>query len=226
MNKTGAEKHWREIKRWVNSNSSWVWRNKAKNCTWVKINDPSFLEEFEYVVDDEWAELRKAQIDGKQLQFNDLAGTGWIDRVLDEEYMSFTEPEDWRIKPEIEFPIYCRSKAYNLIVKFIGRKEGIVVMSDGKPYQIGHTDNHLVPFDYATWEPVETVKIDGATLFDTQPVLAWNEEETMRTIGFFDAENKCLFTSLGHRSGMCYDNYAPVENIEPWTIEAWEKLEI
>ena len=51
-----------------------------------------------YIVDDEWAELRKAQIDGKQLQT--LQGI-WRDETLTYKSLNGVgQPKHWRIKPE------------------------------------------------------------------------------------------------------------------------------
>ena len=61
-----------------------------------------------YIVDDEWAELRKAQADGKQLQYH-LNGIEWRDSSITrtDYVIGNTKPKGWRIRPEYpEEPVY------------------------------------------------------------------------------------------------------------------------
>ena len=51
-------------------------------------------------MNDEWAELRKAQVDGKQLQFNaEHKQSSWEYKVLSVNPPIGT-PEDWRVDPK------------------------------------------------------------------------------------------------------------------------------
>ena len=81
-----------------------VWaKPENKNEKWTSTNTPSWTENIIYIVDDKWAELRKAQVDGKQLQVNYL-GEGWKDAKLKLRNAQFWDAECWRVKPEE--PIY------------------------------------------------------------------------------------------------------------------------
>ena len=110
--------HKDEIKYWAeHKNCTDVWAKEFNEQDWelvkhYKINWSCKVCKF--IVDDEWAELRKAQADGKQLQrqsnFKD-----WEDDTLRYADMKYTTPKDWRIKPEE--PVY----EYQVIYK-IGRK--------------------------------------------------------------------------------------------------------
>jgi len=99
-----------EIGRWVNSpEGTGVWINKQHGNGWFLHSDKSmncWYPEFLYVVDDEWAELRKAQIDGKQLQLNPTFSKNgvWMDKKLTDDRMSFDTPKQWRIKHDE--PVY------------------------------------------------------------------------------------------------------------------------
>jgi len=90
-----AQPHKDEIIRWANSpEGTMVWYKDFGH--WIITDNPSWDSGTLYIVDDEWAELRKAQADGKQLQR--FSGT-WVDE--DTLNMgTFEEPKYWRIKPE------------------------------------------------------------------------------------------------------------------------------
>ena len=83
-----------------------VWQFFEDSNKWILVF-PGWDKNNKYVVDDEWAELRKAQIDGKQLQRKDGVGDvgqqRWRDDSLSgmdqSEYVS--KPTDWRVKPNV-----------------------------------------------------------------------------------------------------------------------------
>lgn len=97
-------RHKEEIVRWANSpDGTKVW--EKLNSGWHLSTYPAWSPNVPYIVDDEWAELRKAQADGKQLQYCDIYNK-WVDRVLDVSYMNTTSSSilsRWKIKPE---PVY------------------------------------------------------------------------------------------------------------------------
>ena len=89
-----------------------VW-GKMKSGKWV-ILDQLFWTGFSgYIVDDEWAELRKAQEDGEQLQFTNGVDE-WIDSELTLSYIRkqhSNEVQKWRVKPKkpsYEWQWHCR----------------------------------------------------------------------------------------------------------------------
>ena len=106
-------KHKHEIKYWAeHPDKTKVWFKSKKRDKWLIDELCGWYSEFIYIVDDEWAELRKAQVDGKQLEYyigyrkeeiNDEVY--WVNSALSRYDMENTLPEHWRIKPEKE-PIY------------------------------------------------------------------------------------------------------------------------
>ena len=88
--------HKDEIVRWANSaEGTNVWLKRV-NGVWVIINAPSWDKNYIYIVADEWAELRKAQADGKQLEV--LIGSTWISETLLVGHESVSGTNVWRIK--------------------------------------------------------------------------------------------------------------------------------
>ena len=95
-------KHYSEIVRWAH-NPQLVWTRMSNNKGWVLISNPQWNESTVYILDDKWAELRKAQADGKQLQCINNIGTDYTNDILDYQAMLITQPEDWRIAVEYEY---------------------------------------------------------------------------------------------------------------------------
>ncbi len=61
---------------------------------------------------------------------------------------------------------------------------------------------------------------------DKEPVWAWDYPDTVsKRLSFYDNINKKLFTYDGKRSGPIYTNYAKVEHLEQWMLDAQAKLE-
>lgn len=101
-------RHKDEIFRWLNSpDDTKVWINKNQGRGWYLYASKTincWYDEHSYIVDDEWAELRKAQADCKQLEFN-ITGNEWICKTLMiTEDTKIENISKWRIKPEE--PIY------------------------------------------------------------------------------------------------------------------------
>ena len=96
--------HENEIKYWSeHPDGTKVWCKSESTDGWVLI-EPKWTGIGTYIVDNEWAELRKAQADGKQLQYDN--SNGWCDSKLSKwDYINKnTEVKYWRIKPEE--PVY------------------------------------------------------------------------------------------------------------------------
>ena len=91
-----AHKHKDEITRWANSaESTNVWY-KSRDGNWYLLDRPAWINKVAYIVDDEWAELRKAQADGKQLEV--IIGSTWISETLLIGHESVSGTNVWRIK--------------------------------------------------------------------------------------------------------------------------------
>jgi PAS domain-containing protein len=59
----------REIKYWAEHPDGTGVRHKTADGKWHRHGTVHWLENITYIVDDEWAELRKAQADGKDIYF-------------------------------------------------------------------------------------------------------------------------------------------------------------
>ena len=93
--------HAEEIKYWADyPDRTRVWHRHKEKKLWVLTSSPSWFKDRIYIVDNEWSELRKAQADGKQLQFK-YGNSPWIDGTLTlEEIKNYGDNKEWRIKPE------------------------------------------------------------------------------------------------------------------------------
>lgn len=60
---------------------------------------PKWNKDTKYITDNEWAGLRKAQADGKQLQVKTVHGH-WVNSTLKIRHLKTDDIENWRIKPE------------------------------------------------------------------------------------------------------------------------------
>lgn len=93
--------HKTEIKRWANCpDGTKVYFKSSNENRWSVSSTPLWKEENIYIVDDEWAELRRAIIDGKTVEFNHSVD-GWVST----ENIGF-KVENYRIKPDVAEVIY------------------------------------------------------------------------------------------------------------------------
>ena len=89
-----AEKHKPVIIWWLKNTGRGVWIRMCNSDVWYKSKNPTF-EEFEVIVqNDEYAEFRKAQADGKVIQ--DDTGLDWSEC----RYLWDLPIERYRIKPD------------------------------------------------------------------------------------------------------------------------------
>jgi len=122
--------HANEIRYWAeHPDGTKVWL-KHQNSDWTLLEDYEInwrLKKGIYIVDDEWAELRIAQADSKQLQYLSFSGK-WIDDTLDYNKMTLML-KNWRIKPEnpvYEYQVIYRltnSNVYNLTCEYYKDEE-------------------------------------------------------------------------------------------------------
>jgi len=96
--------HKDEIIRWAKCpDGTKVWRKDKLDGEWQNFKAFEWRPDHIYIIDDEWAELRKAQIDGKQLQVKSKYECKWIDVELSSYDINHSDPKYWRIKSE---PVY------------------------------------------------------------------------------------------------------------------------
>jgi len=71
-----VKKHKNEIIRWATSDIERVWQKAYIEDEWTLTESPSWCDFYAYVVDDEYAEIKKAYIDGRTVQIS-LYEKGW-----------------------------------------------------------------------------------------------------------------------------------------------------
>ena len=82
MVKDWEKVHLEEKQRWMSlPNGTKVWTKPKYSNRWSTTDSPIWMPSSKYIVNDEWSELRKMQIDGHQLQY--LASpSAWVDRRI------------------------------------------------------------------------------------------------------------------------------------------------
>jgi len=98
VNKEQAEKHGDVIKWWLDNIDKGVWTRLGNPKEWRISNHPSWDMALPYVQNDEYAEFRKAQADGKVIQYDYHSNNHWVDIKI-ANYCDFI-PQRMRIKPD------------------------------------------------------------------------------------------------------------------------------
>ncbi len=128
--------HKKEIERWANCpDGTKVWvRGNGDSKGWFLFEsiDVIWNKNFIYIVDDEYAELRKAEADGKTIQMSNRDRTDWVDW----DKPSYTRPAiEYRIKSEDIYYYQWEQLNENQdvieISNFINSKMGNLLKSDG-----------------------------------------------------------------------------------------------
>ena len=140
-------KHKDEICRWANCpDGTKVWI-KDEETEWY-LGKPIWFAHRKYIVNDAWAEIRKAFVDGKTIEYKDREC--WIESIYENVHnfnLSNLDIENYRIKPETihEWQWYQES-------------EGVFYLS-----HTFHTNTDGFPKD-ETWhkfEPSKRIKNDN-----------------------------------------------------------------
>ncbi|HIP15554.1 MAG TPA: hypothetical protein EYG74_08700, partial [Sulfurimonas autotrophica] len=114
-------KHRDEIKRFADTEiGTKVWYKAKDRFRWVNTANPTWKEDNEYIVDDEYAELRKESVDtGRPIQMYNPVSSKWETPAFE---LDFDAPiENYRLKPkeeEFKYPIYKKDKGMGFVVKF------------------------------------------------------------------------------------------------------------
>ena len=127
------------------------------------------------------------------------------------------------------YPIYCLHLPTGKIVKFTDLAEGVVVKSgsDRNMYPIGLESKRFIEHTHKNaWKPLPVCSKTG--FFHGQLIWTWDNEHThARILDFYDAENSCVFSIRGKKTGLSYDRYLPFEGNWPdWALEAYKTLEL
>ncbi len=126
---------------------------------------------------------------------------------------------------EIKYPIYCRGKETNCVVKFESLSEGVYVVQNGFRKVGESTKTFINHTDTNKWQQLEVCKKTG--FFDGQLVWCWGNDDThVRTLRFYDVKYKGTYQFDGTEDGHDYDNYEPFEGNYPgWALKAFQTLE-
>lgn len=152
---------------------------------------------------DAWAEGKTIEVKRPHSKWVELGGdTTW--------YPFF----EYRIKPEIEFPVYAKRKDENYYVKFDNYTVGTTIGVDcikSSPYHIGYkSDTWPKVTNERQWEIIS----DPYELRDKDPVLCWDDNYiTIKHIRFYDKKNRRTFNEVGRRKGFAFEHY---RKILPW----------
>ena len=128
-------------------------------------------------------------------------------------------------KKEITYPIYCRGKGTNCVVKFESLNE-CIYFKQGIYNNVGHRSKGVVAHtDNNVWQQLNVCEETG--FFDGQLVWCWDNNDThVKCLKFYDAKNECTYQCDGNRYGSVFDNYEPFEgNYPDWALKAFQTLE-
>lgn len=154
MTKEQAIKHKDVIKWWLNNTDKGVWRhNKLPDGKWFLDKIPEFKLEYKYVQNDKYAELRKAQADGKVIQsdMKPKSNHHWVDCPSEPSwelpvYMYRIKPDE----PQFKIGDWVRVKNYNDIQQVVSITRNGVSLTN-------YSDDEYVFFniDVELWQPQE-----------------------------------------------------------------------
>ena len=214
-----------------------IWCKKAKT-DWFLVSCPTWDEENTYVINDKYAELRKAIADGKIIQY---FSDGWYDLYRDYNGYFVGDITRYKIKPETKFPIYKKNDF--MVIEFLKENEFIIefIFNIDKFEEWGSEHFMLSPdigspitFHEEEKERIlgnnlQDVLYDGERkLWDGQPVWAWRDTwEVSRSLEFYDVKNRAVFGADCKRNkNITYDNYEPYLYLtDEWIIEQYNKLD-
>jgi len=130
-----------EMARWVDSGFKQVWCNTSENG-WITVLIPSWTPALKWIVDDKYAELRKAFYDGKTIQNNYRDPDIWIDV---DEPLWVIPACNYRIKPE---PVF----EWQWIIESFDKDEGYF-MTEGF-----YTEDEKEREDWIKFEPSKRIR--------------------------------------------------------------------
>ena len=128
-------------------------------------------------------------------------------------------------KENFNYPIYCKSIDFSLVVEFTRLNEGKVVVNS-RYDNIGEYRTNWHDYNNNNvWQQLDVCEKTG--FFDGQLVWCWDNYNThARDLKFYDAKNECTYQCDGNRYGSVFDNYEPFEgNYPDWALEAFQTLE-
>jgi hypothetical protein len=127
-------------------------------------------------------------------------------------------------KAEAEFPVFKRWMYTGEVVRFDDVHTATVVMCTlSGSNSIGYKYR---PKSYSSPEWINIPYDKERGFYHGQPVECWDNCDThLRVFRFYDAVNRCTFTSNGCLDGARWSNYKAVDHIHEWMREAYYTLE-
>jgi len=105
MNKEQIEKHGPVIKWFCDNAEKGIWVYSTALGKWNLRNNPNWTLAYPHIQNDEYAEYRKAQADGKVIQYQENRCNNWINLEHNHTWY-FKQPiEQYRIKPDEPFKV-------------------------------------------------------------------------------------------------------------------------
>ena len=206
-------------------------RNKDTN-QWLGTNCPTFSENDDYLINDEYSEIRKAIYEGKEIEM--LGRSGWTSVKYDEPNTKFTcIREALRVNPKLKSPVIKKDK--NMIVKFTSEHTFTIVFvfnTIGFNF-MGITDFSDVigkEFDYnindERWEDV--LYDEEKDLWDGQPIWCFYFDKSLgRDLRFYNVKDSTVFNFRGERVKINEYNYFELypHLSDEWVIDSYNRLE-
>lgn len=193
MDTNGLLKHKEVVTWWLENSDKGVWCRHIKATKWFEDDEPSFHEMYLYVQNDRYAELRKAQVDGKVVEDN--TGLDWSES----RYLWDLPVDRYRIKPdEPEF------KIGDWVYTEMGNIARIIEAKDCKVESIDGSICYENPNAIKLWQPKEG-----------EWCVVWNDNQISYRICRFVKSVKNKFRMLtGEDTYTFYDNIAPLEFLQ------------
>ena len=173
-----------------------------------------------------------AWADGKKIEIYDNGKYKSIENPL--EYAKYNNLcTKFRIKPDIEYPIYAKHKDYDVWAKFTSEKKYKVIGGifprfhlEANMLFIGceDTTEHPITDSRNAWEIIP----NPYELHDKDPIWCWDDiDTTARELRFWDAKNNAAYSYDGVRDSIKFSNYDKVLpwDMQDWMVEAQKELE-
>jgi len=219
----------------------WFYSQPEDAKIWCKIYDtsyPTYMQDWHltdrpgwtldgvYVINDEYAEIRKAIADGKEVLVKDVTNCEWVK-------IRQTNPNDNFYEPVREYRIISgKDLIYKkndfMVVKFIedNKFKVLFIFNKEKAAKNGVKIGDVIEGNILDKQWKTVLYDDKRGFWDGQPVWAWDDEtEVGRCLEFYNALDKGVFDDDGSRSDFSYYNYEPYPHIEEdHVIESYNKL--
>ena len=232
MTRAGYKKHFKVIDWFYKQPEGTTVLEKNRILEiWKEVEDPIFSVDNDYLINDEYIDLRKAIYEGKTVECVDFYTGKWvaisIDDSLDPNIIFTYSVVAYRIKPDIKFPTYKKNDF--MVVKFVNEEEFEVLFIFDKEKASEFADIGMLIKDEnindKQWKDVPYNEKDG--LWDGQPVWCFYFDKSMgRDLRFNNIKDNTIFNFKGERvKANEYNYYEPYPHLEDdWIIEAYNKL--